>query len=186
MCYTCMHLPTLPAHTPADPGFSAAALAPPARFALDLVEVYFEICHTRIALLSPAQFRAQLRAALAPPLDAVSASASAAVPVPAVHPAILATVLAWGAKFSEHPLIVLDRDADASMARRSRLATSLIRKAREVAEAERVHTEPSADAIIVCVLLDGLNSRTSAPRACPRPPRIDPYRAARPRIRARR
>lgn len=74
-----------------------------------------------------------------------------------VHPAILATVLAWGGKFSEHPLIVLDRTTD--RAQRSRLAKSLIRKAWEVAEAEKVHTVPSANAIIVCLLLDGLHSR---------------------------
>jgi hypothetical protein len=74
-----------------------------------------------------------------------------------VNPAILATVLAWGAKFSEHPLIVLDRSSDRTQ--RSRLAKSLIRKAWEIAEAERVHTVPSADAVIVCLLLDGLHSR---------------------------
>lgn len=42
---------------------------------------------------------------------------------------------------------------------RSRLAKSLIRKAWEVAEAEQMHTIPSADAVIVCLLLDGLHSR---------------------------
>ncbi|KAF8521063.1 hypothetical protein JB92DRAFT_2892772 [Gautieria morchelliformis] len=152
-------------------------------FALDLVEVYFEICHTRIALLSPARFRAQLLTSLpsvsgshhspvsphgsspasstsAPPLHPNSQShlpqRQAQVYSPSVHPAILATVLAWGAKFSEHPLIVLDRSADRTQ--RSRLAKSLIRKAWEIAEAERIHTVPSADAVIVCLLLDGLHS----------------------------
>ena len=63
----CIFPPTLPA-----PWLTLAFLPPclsppPARFALNLVEVYFEICHTRIMLLSPEQFRVQLRAALMPP-----------------------------------------------------------------------------------------------------------------------
>lgn len=161
------------------------------RFALDLVEVYFEICHTRIALLSPTRFRAQFLSSFPPvssshqspvspqvSLPASSSSAPPLVPQPlhhahsqlhphqqqaqpfnqsTLHPAILATVLAWGGKFSEHPLIVLDRSTDRSQ--RSRLAKSLIRKAWEVAEAEKMHTVPSADSVIVCLLLDGLHSR---------------------------
>lgn len=74
-----------------------------------------------------------------------------------MNPAVLATVLSWGAKFSEHPLIELDRSADRM--RRSRLAKTLIRKAWEVAEAEKMHTIPSVDAVSVCLLLDGLHSR---------------------------
>ncbi|KAF8587579.1 hypothetical protein K439DRAFT_1630576 [Ramaria rubella] len=131
-------------------------------FALDLVEVYFEICHTRIALLVPARFRAQLRASLNPLASPATTHLSLSSPstsnLPPVHPAVLATVLAWGAKFSEHPLIVLDRTADISGTRRSRLAKSLIRKAREIAETEMVHTVPSPDGVIVCILLDGLHS----------------------------
>jgi hypothetical protein len=168
-------------------------LAPSSRFALDLVEVYFEICHTRFALLAPSQFRAQLLASLPPVSRSQPPPGSPHVSLPAsstsatrlspqslhhahsqqlhthqqqtqqsldqstVHPAVLAAVLAWGAKFSEHPLILLDRSADRMQ--RSRLAKSLIRKAWEVAEAEKMHTIPSADAVVVSLLLDGLHSR---------------------------
>ena len=161
----------------------------PSRFALDLVEVYFEICHTRFALLTPARFRAQLLASLPPvpssqhsprsPHVSLPQSSASAPPLTPqtlhhtqlhphqrqtspfgespVNPAVLATVLSWGAKFSEHPLIELDRSADRM--RRSRLAKTLIRKAWEVAEAEKMHTIPSVDAVSVCLLLDGLHSR---------------------------
>lgn len=76
-----------------------------------------------------------------------------------MHPGILAAVLAWGAKFSEHPLLLLDRNTDPTRSNRSRLAKSLIKKAREVAEAERAHCVPSADSVVTCLLLDGLHSR---------------------------
>ncbi|GJJ13338.1 hypothetical protein Clacol_007590 [Clathrus columnatus] len=132
-------------------------------FTLDLVEVYFEIYHARVALLSPTRFREQLHAALTPsssPNDASNGFQSQCSPKDdALNPAILATVLAWGAKFSEHPLIVQDRNADTTGKRRSRLAASLRNKAFEIAEAEKVHIVPSSDAIVVGLLLDGLHSR---------------------------
>lgn len=135
------------------------------RFATDLVEAYFEICHTRIALIGPARFRAQFNASFPPATpDATSSPSSVTLhQLPSkqntVHPAILAAVLAWGAKFSDHPLIEIDRNADPSGAQRSRLAKSLIRKAWEIAEAEKVHCVPSVDSVVTCLLLDGLHSR---------------------------
>lgn len=138
------------------------------RFTLDLVEVYFEIFHARIALLSPTRFRAQLHAALTPSVPSQSSthasngsshSSRPSRSTDALNPAILAAVLAWGAKFSEHPLILQDRNTDTTGRRRSRLATSLRNKAFEIAEAEKVHTIPSPDAIIAGVILDGLCSR---------------------------
>ena len=136
------------------------------RFALDLVEAYFEIYHTRVALVGQARFRAQLEASL-PLGPQVSASSPSSIPLQpvspkldTVHPAIFAAVLAWGAKFSEHPLIIMDRSTDVTGAQRSRLAKSLTRKAWEIAEAEKVHKVPSVDAVVACLLLDGLHSRT--------------------------
>ncbi|KIJ53438.1 hypothetical protein M422DRAFT_154794 [Sphaerobolus stellatus SS14] len=135
-------------------------------FALDLVEVYFEIYHTRIALIGPLRFRAQLEASLPPVPQAGSTSASSPSSMhqkqDTVHPAIFSAVLAWGAKFSEHPLILMDRNADVTGAQRSRLAKSLIRKAWEIAEAEKVHKVPSVDAVVACLLLDGLHTRYRA------------------------
>ncbi|KAF8527530.1 hypothetical protein BU17DRAFT_39547 [Hysterangium stoloniferum] len=129
-------------------------------FALDLVEVYFEICHTRNALLVPSRFRSQLLASL-PPLSQAPPEATSPSALPqqsVVSPSILAAVLAWGAKFSEHPLIVEDRAADVSGTQRSRLARSLIKKAWEIAEAEKAHTFPTPDNVVACLLLDGLHS----------------------------
>ena len=151
-----------------------------ARFALDLVEVYFQIVHTRLPFLNPAHFRARLNVFVphAEPgqytggsATSTSTSASASslngtagggnggggVAVDPLHPALMATVIAWGAKFSEHPLLVADR-AQTSM-RQSALAKALIDRAREVAEALKVHRVPAAEHVVIALLLEPLQSR---------------------------
>ncbi|KAG5351685.1 hypothetical protein C0989_005278 [Termitomyces sp. Mn162] len=97
-----------------------------AEFTLDLVEVFFQIVHTRLPLLNPAQFRNRLQ--LHP-----SASSNNKEPL---HPALVATVLAWGTKFSEHPLLVADRQRPSHQ---SLLAKTLIDRARDLAEALKIN-----------------------------------------------
>lgn len=100
-------------------------------------------------LLNPAEFRTRLTAYLRP----------TAVLDPSILPlphALLATVIAWGAKFSEHPVLVHDRDMNGG---RSRICCVLTRKAREVAEAEKIHRLPTIDNAIIALLLDPLHSR---------------------------
>ncbi|KAF8208834.1 hypothetical protein K438DRAFT_1812973 [Mycena galopus ATCC 62051] len=117
-----------------------------ALFALDLVEVYFQIVHTRIPLLNPQQFRNQLHLHPGDPPN----------PETALHPALVATVLAWGSKFSEHPLLVADRRRPGGQ---SLLAKTLIDRARNLAEALKVHRIPSPDHVVIGLLLEPLQSQ---------------------------
>ncbi|TDL23131.1 hypothetical protein BD410DRAFT_787431 [Rickenella mellea] len=123
--------------------------------ALDLVEVFFQICHTRLPLLNPAQFRSRLKYSLAshssPP------SPQRTPPEKPVHPALLATVIAWGAKFSEHPLLVMDREGAGGQ---SRLARTLVNRAREVAEAEKVHRISCVDHVVIALLIEPLQNQS--------------------------
>lgn len=116
------------------------------RFALDLVEVFFQIVHTRIPLLNPAQFRSKLN---------LNASVPFSGDKP-LNPALVATVLAWGTKFSEHPLLVADRRRPGGQ---SLLAKTLIDRARDLAEALKVHRIPSPDHVVIGLLLEPLQSR---------------------------
>ena len=125
---------------------------------LDLVEVFFQICHTRLPLLNPTQFRAALKYSLsgqsAQPSSPHHLSPPSEKPI---HPALLATVIAWGAKFSEHPLLVLDRSGGPNGS--SRLAKTLVNRAREVAEAEKVHRISSVDHVVIALLIEPLQNR---------------------------
>ncbi|KAG6850269.1 hypothetical protein H0H93_015526 [Arthromyces matolae] len=103
-----------------------------AEFTLDLVEVFFQIVHTRIPLLNPAHFRERLQLV----------SSNGKEPL---HPALVATVLAWGSKFSEHPLLVADRRRPGHQ---SLLAKTLIDRARDLAEALKVHRIPKTEHVI--------------------------------------
>jgi hypothetical protein len=73
-----------------------------------------------------------------------------------LHPALVATVLAWGAKFSEHPLLVADRQRPSGQ---SNLAKALVDRARELAEAMKVHRVPNADNVVIGLLIEPLQSR---------------------------
>lgn len=119
------------------------------RFALDLVEVFFQIVHTRLPLLNPAQFRSRLQ--LYNPTN--SGSGSSEKPL---HPALVATVLAWGTKFSEHPLLVADRRRPGGQ---SLLAKTLIDRARDLAEALKVHRVASAEHVVIGLLIEPLQNR---------------------------
>ncbi|KAJ7857696.1 hypothetical protein B0H14DRAFT_2352091, partial [Mycena olivaceomarginata] len=119
-----------------------------AEFALDLVEVYFQIVHTRLPLLNPQQFRNKLHLQPGDPPNTENP----------LHPALVATVLAWGTKFSEHPLLVADRKRPKGQ---SLLAKTLIDRARNLAEALKVHRVPSPDHVVIGLLLEPLQSRES-------------------------
>jgi hypothetical protein len=121
------------------------------RFALDLVEVYFQIVHTRLPLLNPLQFRARLN------LQATQQRPVIAKQDEPLHPALIATVLAWGAKFSEHPLLVADRDRNGGQ---SQLAKALIDRTRELAESLKVHRIPNTNHVVISLLIEPLQCRT--------------------------
>ncbi len=129
------------------------------RFALDLVEVYFQVVHTRLPFLNPTHFRARLNVDVPQyaSIYANNSSASGASAEETLHPALMATVVAWGAKFSEHPLLVADRLN--SPTRQSGLAKTLIVRAREVAEALKVHRVPAAEHVVIALLIEPLQSR---------------------------
>jgi hypothetical protein len=62
----------------------------------DLIETYFSIVHTRYPILDPIEFRSRFHTPSAdnggPPADV-----------------LIAVIMAWGAKFSENPILVADR-----------------------------------------------------------------------------
>jgi hypothetical protein len=119
------------------------------------VEVFFQIVHTRIPLLNPEQFRLRLNAQLG------SSSCTVASQSKPLHPALVATVLAWGAKFSEHPLLVADRRRPGGQ---SLLAKAAIDRARELAESMKVHRIATHDHVVIGLLMEPLQSRKSNPR----------------------
>jgi hypothetical protein len=75
-----------------------------------------------------------------------------------LHPALVATVIAWGTKFSEHPLLVEDRKGKNGQ---SALSKALIDRARELAENMKVHRVPSADSVVIALLIEPLQCRES-------------------------
>jgi len=116
--------------------------------------------HTRLPFLNPTHFRARLNVNV-PQYASVytnnNPSTSGASTEESLHPALMATVIAWGAKFSEHPLLVADRVN--SPTRQSGLAKTLIVRAREVAEALKVHRMPAAEHVVIALLIEPLQSR---------------------------
>ena len=68
----------------------------------------------------------------------------------------MATVIAWGAKFSEHPLCIADRHQNQGQ---SAFAKVLIHRARDLAEDMKVHRIPNADHVVIALLLEPLQSR---------------------------
>ncbi|PIL22842.1 transcription factor [Ganoderma sinense ZZ0214-1] len=144
-------------------------------FALDLVEVFFQIVHSRLPLLNPAQFRSRLHYSLStgPQPQATNESTPqggagqrgrnsnspphGGPPQKPVHPALVAVVIAWGAKFSEHPLFVADRHQNRNQ---SAFAKVLINRARDLAEDMKVHRMPSADHVVIALLIEPLQSQS--------------------------
>ncbi|KAI0338935.1 hypothetical protein BDW22DRAFT_1362269 [Trametopsis cervina] len=131
-------------------------------FAFDLVEVFFQIVHTRLPLLNPSQFRARLQHNLqtvspyAPVDRSGYGSPGSIVNQKGIHNALVAVVISWGAKFSEHPLLVKDRARNNGQ---SHLAKTLINRARDLAEDLKVHRVPNADHVVVALLIEPLQSQ---------------------------
>lgn len=119
-----------------------------AEFAVDLVEVYFQIVHTRLPLLDPSQFRSRLNFHTGSPRLLLGSKQE-----DPLHPALIATVLAWGAKFSEHPLLVADRNQNKGQ---SLLAKALVDRCRELAESTKVHRIPHEDHVVIALLIEPL------------------------------
>ncbi|KAH8089477.1 hypothetical protein HD553DRAFT_93191 [Filobasidium floriforme] len=114
--------------------------------ASDLVETYFQIVHIRLPLLDPSLFRRRFHDPDGP--DG-----------PPFWP-ILACVLAWGAKFSEHGIIAKDRE-ECSVGlqgerKRSRLIQMVAVRAQSVAEICKVYRVPSLENVQACLMLNVL------------------------------
>ncbi|VDB91906.1 unnamed protein product [Peniophora sp. CBMAI 1063] len=182
-------------------------------FALDLVEVFFQIVHARLPFLNPTQFRERLQSQMptasttpntaftgaqstAPPgqsqFGASSYASTSTAPFPPSsayhgasgqyagatpaaafhaatyskatthplesHPALIAVVIAWGAKFSEHPLLVADRNASGP-SKQSGLARTLINRAREISEGFKVHRIPKVEHVVITLMTESLQSQ---------------------------
>lgn len=110
--------------------------------------MFFQIVHTRLPLLNPAQFRSRLQL-----YPTNSNSNNNEKPL---HPALVATVLAWGSKFSEHPLLLADRRRRGGQ---SLLAKALIDRARDLAEALKVHRVASTEHVVIGLLIEPLQNR---------------------------
>lgn len=125
----------------------------------------------RQPILDPKEFRARFKHSL--PTNLIPAqSITADSPTPPgnlepIPPALLAVVIAWGSKFSEHPLILMDRNQNGG---RSRISRALVSRAFEIAEAERVYRIPTPENIITCMVIEGIQSRKSSGDE-----RFDPY-----------
>ncbi|KAF9242578.1 hypothetical protein BU15DRAFT_72694 [Melanogaster broomeanus] len=118
------------------------------QFAIDLVEVYFQIVHTRLPLLNPNQFRALLNLQTTGQRPILSNKQQEPL-----HPALIATVLAWGAKFSEHELLVADRQKNGGQ---SLFAKALLERCRELAESTKVHRIPHVQHVVIALLIEPL------------------------------
>ncbi|KAI0081557.1 hypothetical protein K474DRAFT_1656349 [Panus rudis PR-1116 ss-1] len=153
-------------------------------FAFDLVEVFFQIVHLRLPLLNPIQFRARfhtsirsqtpppttptielrMRRSHSPQTAAYSNSNqnspkslhSALHDSGQIDNALAATVISWGAKFSEHPLLMADRARNNGQ---SLLAKTLIDRTRDLAEDLKVHRVPTADHVVTALLIEPLQSQ---------------------------
>lgn len=152
----------------------------------DLIESYFQV---RARPVSPLELRTFAHAGrchsqivhIRMPLLAQSVFKSEFESSQASH-VKLAVVLALGAKFSEHPIIVMDRDqtSDPTVTvsingspvtkRTSRLVRLLVARAQQVLEVHRAYRSPTIDNIQACLLMEGLLNRPCnflcSPLAC--------------------
>lgn len=103
-------------------------------------------------MLNPASFRARFH--LHTSLHSGPSSNTHLVPL---NPALVATVVAWGAKFSEHPLLNADRGRRADQ--QSFVAKTLVHRARDLAEMLKVNRIATADNVAIALLIEPLQSR---------------------------
>jgi hypothetical protein len=125
------------------------------RLADELLDSFFSITHIRYPLLDPDRFRAQFTEPDTHPDG------------PIYHP-LLAVALAWGARFSENPVLLADREeisardpeARARGSTRSRMVQLLVVRAREISEVWKVFRYAKMENVQVGILLEPLLART--------------------------
>lgn len=145
----------------------------------DLLDTYYSIVHIRFPILDPDEFRARFN-------EPDSGEG------PIYHP-LLAVALAWGARFSDHPMIAADRDEMSTRRggqegpERSRLVQLMIIRAREVAEVNKAFRIANLDNVRLAILMESLLARESEFKIGGRPisylslvDHADPYRGAFP------
>lgn len=75
-----------------------------------------------------------------------------------IHRPLLACLLAWGSKFSDHALLVMDRQQVSREGNpnplRSNISRLLVDRAREVAEQEKVFRIAKPENVVVCLLME--------------------------------
>jgi hypothetical protein len=149
--------------------------------------VYFQVYHPRVPVVNPTRLREQFGESLRRSsttkkgnyghpflrntIDKFSGTVSDSTQVltsKPIHRPLLAIIIAWGSKFSDHDLLVKDRQQahyDSSTGGYSKLSTYtrsssisrlLVDRAREVAEQEKVFRIPSPQNVVCCILLEPL------------------------------
>lgn len=121
----------------------------------DLLDTYYSIVHIRFPILDPDEFRARFNDP-----DAFTG---------AIYHPLLAVALAWGARFSDHPIIAADREEITNRRGvdgqdgpgRSRLVQLMIVRAREVAEVNKAFRRASLDNVRLAILMETLLARKS-------------------------
>nr|XP_031861170.1 uncharacterized protein CI109_003531 [Kwoniella shandongensis]KAA5528242.1 hypothetical protein CI109_003531 [Kwoniella shandongensis] len=124
-----------------------------------LLETFFTICHPRYPCGELETFRSRFQSPNTHPEGPLSHS-------------LLAVALAYGARFSDHPVIVRDReecssrdsDIGARGRKRSRLIALAVIRAREVAEATKAFRLPSLEHVQALLMLEGLLGRAASPQ----------------------
>lgn len=130
--------------------------------AIELIDTFFAVVHSRLPILDAQSFMNRFTS---PNTD----------PNGPLNPALLASVLAFGAKFADHPTFTADRDecaardsdeADGSgrsrrgySRSRCRMAQLLAVRAREVGEVNKAFRIPSLANVQALILLEGLFGR---------------------------
>lgn len=129
--------------------------------AIELIDTFFAVVHSRLPILDAQSFMNRFTS---PNTD----------PSGPLNPALLASVLAFGAKFADHPTFTADRDecaardaddADGSRSRRGysrsrcRMAQLLAVRAREVAEVHKAYRIPTLANVQALILLENLFGR---------------------------
>lgn len=130
-----------------------------ADLAADLIETYFQIVHIRFPLIDPDLFRKQF--------------ANPSGPHGPPLAALVATVLGWGAKYSEHPIVTADREECSrnlhNGRQRSRLVQVMTCRAQQILETDKLARLATMESVQTCYLMGVLQGESlSSPRSmCP-------------------
>ncbi|KAF8311058.1 hypothetical protein DL93DRAFT_2061489 [Clavulina sp. PMI_390] len=86
-------------------------------------------------------------------------SANGASSLRPINRPLLACLLAWGSKFSDHALLVMDRaqgSRETTSPMRSNISRLLVDRAREVSEQEKVYRIAKPENVVVCMLMEAV------------------------------